>query len=208
MTLPRADGPSVELAALADHDHLRTSYGLVKSADSSGVGTLWDPRIFGSTRLGRCECGRTRAPKAESNLCPWCGVLASRSRMPRRTRFGHIALQTPIPHPLAQNAQIGVIAVLPIWYRSALPAARDLNWCYQRVLEANTQSDANVLASAVGDLFGGEQRNIPHTPRRPLSLRSLFNPISGCTIRDVGSILKALSLQVVARDHDESPPNR
>ena len=64
-------------------------------------GTLDDEGIFGPRRDYQCACGKFEGTKFEQMICDRCGVRIASHEI-RRTRFAHLELAYPIPHPLIE----------------------------------------------------------------------------------------------------------
>ncbi len=89
------------------------SHGEVKNAETINYrtqrakeGGLFDQKIFGSEKNYECACGKYRDIRYQGVVCEKCGVEVSHSSV-RRTRMGHINLQTPIAH---------------VWFLRSIPA--------------------------------------------------------------------------------------
>ncbi len=96
------------------------SYGQITAIRQSSrvgyhqqIGTLDDQRIFGPVRDFECACGNYRGQLHHRMVCDLCGVKVT-VKEERRTRFGHIELPAPIPHPfLDESEQLNAVPVLP-----------------------------------------------------------------------------------------------
>src|SRR5262245_3654096 len=102
------------------------SFGLVKATRRPGatgweqlLGTLDDQRIFGPENDWECACGTYRGPRHEGMVCDRCGVKVT-TREERRSRFGHVDLPVPVPHPLGDaDDLVGAVPVLPAGFLEA-----------------------------------------------------------------------------------------
>lgn len=136
--------------------------------------TLFDPRIFGPEEDWRCACGKFEGFEHRGIICDRCGVKIGDAQERRRSRFGHIQLNTPISHPLDKFSTIEVIPVIPIAFRTDTDEP-DLDFLYSRVLHANALRHEN----SGSELEGAYQC-------------LLFNEWSGEPIRFEGRMLHSL----------------
>lgn len=198
----------LQLVPLNDDVLLNTSYGRVSRPEAGRgpwfhtQGTLADEAIFGSWHDLRCSCGDLQGEAHEQLVCPRCGAVVGRMQQTTRRRFGHIQLAAPMPHPLFPAATLGVIPVLPSWYRYELPYGDDLNALYAQVLTASAQmesgGDPAALATAVRQLFANERAQPPRTQgARPLvSLSGVLCDPCLCERDMIGTLLHGLAARV------------
>ena len=115
-------------------------------------GTLDDDGIFGPRRDYECACGKYRGMKYERMICDICGVKIASHEL-RRTRFAHIELAYPIPHPLVTPVStLDAIPVLPARFWESKAGAL-LATSYEDVIRANGMRDPHRLIEAVSRVF-------------------------------------------------------
>jgi hypothetical protein len=116
-------------------------------------GTLDDDGIFGPRRDYECACGKYRGIDYERMKCDICGVKIASHEL-RRSRFAHIELAYPIPHPLVTPAStLDAIPVLPARFWESNAGAR-LATSYEDVIRANGMRDPHRLIESVSRVFG------------------------------------------------------
>ncbi|HEV3162746.1 MAG TPA: hypothetical protein VGZ22_01800 [Isosphaeraceae bacterium] len=115
-------------------------------------GTLDDEAIFGTRRDYQCACGKFQGTEYERLICDRCGVKVA-SHEHRHTRFGHIVLAYPIPHPLVEpTSTLDAIPVLPASFWESAAGAQ-LASSYEEVFRANQLRDPHRIIEAVGRVF-------------------------------------------------------
>jgi hypothetical protein len=110
--------------------------------------TLNDDAIFGPRRDFECSCGKYRGAKYQRMICDICGVKVDRSAI-RRTRFGHIDLHAPVPHPLGEGpAPLQAVPVLPATFWESVAGA-PLAELYEDILRTNATSRGERISAAI-----------------------------------------------------------
>jgi hypothetical protein len=137
------------------------SFGLVTAIRRPGttgweqrLGTLDDERIFGPLRDRECACGKYQGAAHRGMICDRCGVKVT-TRAERRTRFGHIDLPVPVPHPLGGEAeQVDAVPVLPAAFLGS-PAGRELASAYEELVAAAAGESRAELRAGLQRLVDG-----------------------------------------------------
>jgi hypothetical protein len=151
---------SARYRAATSHEVRSWSYGMLTAVRNPQAttwqerrGTLDDQRIFGPVRDFECACGKYRGPRHEGMICDRCGVKVGLTYL-RRTRFGHVDLPGPVPHPLAAGAEpLAAFPVLPAVFHEAETWGR-LAEGYDDLIRASRSEDAAGCVSAVEALVG------------------------------------------------------
>jgi hypothetical protein len=116
-------------------------------------GTLDDEAIFGPLRDHRCACGKYDGLTYRHMICDRCGVKIASPAI-RRTRFAHVELAQPVPHPLlAPPASLVALPILPVAYWGS-PSGAPLASAYDEALRANGERDPRQISEAVERAFG------------------------------------------------------
>lgn len=140
--LERATAYARALGATLVHDgdalRLEPRADPTEGSEGDVQGDLGDPRLFGPRKDYECECGALRRMKHRGQRCKECGVVVESSAQ-RRALFAHIALSSPLDHPLT-GASTSALPVLP----PALRGANDptLESRYARALATRDPEDA------------------------------------------------------------------
>ena len=105
------------------HDVRSWSFGQLKAVRTPNAsswqemkGSLDDQAIFGPRHDFVCACGKYEGGRHKNMICDLCGVKVAPARI-RRSRFAHIELSTPVPHPLSDSGEpIEAFQLLPASY--------------------------------------------------------------------------------------------
>ena len=135
------------------------SYGAVQRVRSVGAndwqgrrGTLDDESTFGPRLDDRCACGKYVGRQHRGIICDACGVKVAVAQPARRTRFGHINLQGPIPHPFGDEPlALEALPVLPVSFRASA-AGSGVDDLYERVLLASEAGDLRAVPARFEEL--------------------------------------------------------
>ncbi len=203
----------ISAQALEPHEIRAVSFGVVEAAGSeppadwrsAAPGSLFDPVIFGPAADDECGCGYIKGAEHRGLVCPRCGVCPGDAGRARRTRFGHINLPLPLPHPVDVGTLCSVVAVPPLALREPLLHGDDLNILYSRLVES--RGDPQAGFEALMALFFNEQLDQPirrdDKPLRSLSWRLLDDPDR--SVDDVPALLLAMGMRLAADGLSEPP---
>jgi hypothetical protein len=111
-------------------------------------GTLDDQAIFGPLRDFLCACGKYCGQHFARMICDRCGVKVAHANI-RRTRFAHLDLVNPIPHPLGQGGEVvESLPILPAAFVQS-PRGSELADAYENLISVNQSHDPEGTADAV-----------------------------------------------------------
>ena len=99
-------------------------------------GTLHDQGIFGPIHDFRCACGKYAGDRFRNMICDVCRVKIT-STASRSSRFGHIELPTPIPHPFLSDSELRCWPVLPMRLAES-SGGQALLELYDKLIQAST----------------------------------------------------------------------
>ena len=110
--------------------------------------SLDDQAIFGPVRDFACVCGKYEGHRYENMICDRCGVKVASAEV-RRSRFAHVELSVPVPHPLGDHGE--AIHVFPILPAAFFEAAQNAGLAerYEDLLRANGSGNAIEITRAI-----------------------------------------------------------
>lgn len=174
----------------ANDDAIRSwSYGEVTCSETLHYITgkpardgLFCQKIFGPTENFCCACGKYSRVRYRGVICEKCGVEVVTTSV-RKERMGHIALASPVTHPLARHILLNVLPVLPPDLRPMIARegkflTDDLNGLYRNVINRNRRLrilleisapeqiirlEKKLLQESVNKLFGTGPADKLHT---------------------------------------------
>jgi hypothetical protein len=116
------------------------------------LGTLDDQRIFGPLQDFACACGRYDGRAYQGMICDRCGVKVT-TQEARRSRFGHIDLAEPVPHPWATDGEpLVAVPVLPAAFVRST-GGEPLAALYDRLIGVAAGGTAEEMLACLDQLF-------------------------------------------------------